>query len=330
MPIYIDIMPKLKMPPKNTKVCAIIYDGLCAFEYGICAEVFGLDRPEFENWYDYSAIAIEDRPMRSIGGLEISAPVNLKILESAGTILIPGWRGNSEPPPPDLIKALVRAHKRGARLLSICSGVFVLAATGLLNGRKATTHWRYCDALQTAYPDIDVQPDVLYVDEGQILTSAGSAAGLDLCLHLVRRDWGSKIANTVAKRLVLPAHREGGQVQYIERPVAEPSNSLSPVLDWARAHLDEPLDLERLADRAGMSIRTLSRRFKSVTGLSPGSWVQQERARLAADLLEQSDLSVEQIAFASGFNSANALRYQFRDWIGTSPQNYRSHFRAIT
>ena len=328
MPIYIDIMPILNSPPKNTKVCTLIYDGLCAFEYGICAEVFGLDRPEFDNWYTYTACAIEDGPIRSVGGLELSIPKNLRMLENAGTILIPGWRGSSEPPPPDLIKALVRAHKRGARLLSICSGVFVLAATGLLSGLKATTHWRYCDALQKTYPDINVQPDVLYVDEGQLLTSAGSAAGLDLCLHLVRRDWGPTIANTVAKRLVLPAHREGGQVQYIERPVADSPNKLSTVLDWARGHLDEPLDIDRLADRAGMSVRTLSRRFQSTTGLSPGAWVQTERINLAKELLEQSGQSIEHIAVLSGFNSANALRHQFRQRIGISPQQYRSHFRT--
>ncbi|NQW01530.1 MAG: transcriptional regulator FtrA [Rhodospirillales bacterium] len=320
-------MPYTQIQPLNSKVCVIIYDGLCTFEYGICAEVFGLERPEFEAWYSYSVCAIDDRPLRTTGGLEISAPRNLAALEDAGTILIPGWRSQAEKPPADFLDALVRAHGRGARLLSICSGVFVLAAAGLLAGRRATTHWRYCDALQTAYPEIDVQPDVLYVDEGQILTSAGSAAGLDLCLHLVRRDWGPGIANRVAKRLVIAAHREGGQAQFIDRPVPAQTNSLSFVLEWARAHLDEHIDIERLADRAGMSVRTLSRRFHSATGYSPGVWVQMERLRFARALLEQTGQSIEQVATTAGFSSANALRHQFRQHVGASPQQYRLQFR---
>jgi AraC family transcriptional regulator, transcriptional activator FtrA len=267
--------------------------------------------------------------MRSVGGLKLSAPRNLDALADAGTILIPGWRGNSEKPPADFLAALVRAHARGARLLSICSGVFVLAATGLLSGLRATTHWRYCQELRDAYPDIDVQSDVLYVDEGRILTSAGSAAGLDLCLHLVHRDWGPGIANSVAKRLVIPAHRDGGQAQFIERPVQKDGHTLSSVLDWARAHLDEPLDIDRLADRAGMSIRTLSRQFQMLTGYSPGAWVQAERVRFARSLLEQSSQPVEQIATASGFSSANALRHHFRRHTGTSPQQYRRQFGYV-
>lgn len=325
MPLFIDIMPISKNADPNLTVCTLVYDGLCSFEYGICAEVFGLERPEMERWYDYSVCALDRKPMRTLGGLALSAPSNLNRIRNAGTVLIPGWRGSSEPPQ-KLLDALVDAYNNGARLLSICSGVFVLAATGLLAGKQATTHWRYCEILQEKFPDINVQPDVLYVDEGQILTSAGSAAGLDLCLHLVRRDWGSKIANSVARRLVLPAHREGGQVQYIERPVEDGNSALASVMDWARGHLDEPLDIDRLADRAGMSIRTLSRRFQSITGLSPGAWVQAERVNYARDLLEQSSQSVEQIAMASGFNSANALRHHFRQRLGTSPNQYRKLF----
>ena len=327
LPYTIDIMPNSARPPKNTKVCAVIYDGLCSFEYGICVEIFGLPRPELESWYRFSVCAIDPGPIRSLGGLEIKAPTDLGALEQAGTIIVPGWRGGDEPPPPEFLQALIRAHERGARLLSICSGVFVLAATGLLDGRRATTHWRYCEALKKAYPRIDVVADVLYIDEGHILSSAGSAAGLDLCLHLVRRDWGAEIANRVAKRLVLPAHREGGQAQYIERPVQPTNNSLSEVLDWARARLQGELDVNRLAQQAGMSVRTLSRRFHQITGLSPGAWVQRERVNLARDLLEQTAQSVEQVATHSGFASANALRHHFRQRMGISPQLYRSQFQ---
>ncbi len=320
-------MPKSPHPPDNLTVTTVIYDGLCSFEYGICAEVFGLERLEFDNWYRFGVTAIDPGPIRALGGLELTAPRDLDALEMAGTILLPGWRGLHEPPPPDFLKALVRAHERGARLLSICSGVFILAAAGLLAGKRATTHWRYCDALSRAYPDIDVQPDVLYVDEGSVLTSAGSAAGLDLCLHLVRRDWGSQIANTVAKRLVIPAHREGGQAQFIDRPVQAADSPFSDLLDWARNHLNEPLDIPRLADQAGVSVRTLSRRFHTLTGLSPGNWVQRERVQYARNLLEQTDHSIEQVATATGFGSADALRHHFRLRVGTSPRQYRSLFQ---
>lgn len=319
-------MPSAKIQPLNTNVCILVYNGLCSFEYGICAEVFGLERPEFDHWYDYSVCAMDDGPIRSIGGLEISAPNNTGAIKNAGTIVIPGWRGSNEVPPDHILELLVQAHKRGARILSICSGVFVLAAAGLLSGRRATTHWRYCNTLKRAYPEINVVPDVLYVDDGELLTSAGSAAGLDLCLHLVRRDWGAVIANRVAKRLVIPTHREGGQAQFVDHLVVDEENSLSAVLDWARAHIDEPLDIDRLSDRAGMSARSLSRHFKRVTGSSPGAWVQKERIRFACDLLESSDQSIEQIATDTGFSSATAFRHQFRQGLGTNPKQYRSHF----
>lgn len=326
MPLLVEIMPNQKPRPLNTNVCALVYDGLCSFEFGICTEVFGLERTEFDHWYHFSVFAMDDGPLQSIGGLEFTAPRDPQTIEAADTLLIPGWRGSNEPPPDHVLELLVQAHSRGTRLLSICSGVFVLAAAGLLSGRRATTHWRYCEALAKAYPEIDVVPDVLYVDDGEILTSAGSAAGLDLCLHLVRRDWGAAIANRVAKRLVIPTHRDGGQAQFVDHLVTSEESSLSAVLDWARTHIDEPLDVDRLADRARMSSRTLSRHFKTMTGKSPGDWVQNERVRFACDLLESSDQSIEQIATASGFSSANAFRHQFRRILGTSPNQYRSHF----
>ncbi len=314
--------------PENKKVAAVVYDGLCSFEFGICAEVFGLARPEFDAWYEFIVCSAEPGPLHTGVGLRFEGANNLEALDDVGTILLPGWRSTNERPPPALLEALRRAHQRGARLLSICSGVFILAAAGLLDNRRATTHWRYCQVLADAFPAIKVAPDVLYIDEGNILTSAGSAAGLDLCLHLVRRDWGAEIANAVARRLVVPAHREGGQAQYIERPIQALDNPLSAVLDWARQSLDQNLNIKIMAGHANMSTRTFLRRFRSVTGFSPGAWLQSERLLLARELLENTDKSIEQIATLSGLGSAENLRHHFRSQLGVSPSRYRINFRA--
>ena len=220
-----------------------------------------------------------------------------------------------------------RAHDRGARLVSICSGVFILAAAGLLDGRSATTHWRYSAALARRHPAVRVVPDVLYVDEGRILTSAGSAAGLDLCLHIVRRDHGAAVANAVARRLVLPAHREGGQAQFIAAPLAaEGESRLGPLLDWMRAHCEEPQEVAALAARAGMSPRSFARRFKQATGLAPLDWLLRQRVRRAQDLLETSDLPIERIGERCGFGAPETLRHHFRRVLGTTPSAYRRAF----
>lgn len=204
----------------NPLVVVLAYDGLCTFEFGIAVEVFGLPRPEMgENWYQFAVAGLDSGAMRATGGIHVVADGGLELLTQAGTIIIPGWKGSDVPVPAHLVDALRQAHQQGARLLSICSGVFILAATGLLSGRRATTHWRYSDTLKMQYPDINIEPDVLYIDEGTMLTSAGSAAGIDLGLHLIRRDYGSKAANQVARRLVVAPHRDGGQAQYIEKAV---------------------------------------------------------------------------------------------------------------
>jgi AraC family transcriptional activator FtrA len=224
----------------------------------------------------------------------------------------------------------MRAHARGARLASLCSGVFVLAATGLLDGRRATTHWRYADNLRAGYPAITITPDVLYVDEGSLLTAAGSAAGIDLCLHIVRQDYGPDIANSVARRLVVPPHRDGGQAQFIERPVPRLHEGarLSAVIDWMRANLAGDLTIGRLAGQAGMSARTFQRRFEETTGASPGEWIVLERLSRARDLLErQEDMALEQVAEHSGFGSPEALRHHFRRRLKTSPSAYRARFK---
>src|SRR5689334_14899325 len=316
------------MPLRNLRqVAALAYDGLGTFELGIVIEVFGLPRPEMgPDWYRFEVCSLSSRPLRATGGLTIKANGNLSQLGKAGTIVIPGWNAKVEPPKP-LITALRRAHARGARLVSICSGVLVLAATGLLDGKRATTHWRYADLLRAQYPKIRVEPDVLYIDEGTILTSAGSAAGIDLCLHIVRRDFGAEIANQVARRLVVPPHREGGQAQYAVRPVPlDDSRGLAGVLQWAEAHLDRAIKVDDLAVKARMSSRNFARRFKQETGVTPHRWLVHQRTLAAQRLLEKSDRSIDQIAESVGLQTAATLREHFRRRLKTTPTAYRRAF----
>ncbi len=313
---------------RKRSVVAVAYDGLFVFEFGVTTELFGLARPELDvDWYDFEVVAVDPGPLRALGGITIDASRDLKRIESAETVVMPGWRDVEEPPPPALLDALRTAHSRGARLLSICSGVFVLAATGLLDGLAATTHWRYVDRLADDYPDIDVQPDVLYVDAGSILTSAGSAAGLDVGLHLIRRDHGPTVANQVARRLVIPPHRDGGQAQFITAPVPNESDqSLAPTMAWAVAHLHEPLAVADLAAYANMSTRTFARRFTNEAGLSPHRWLTRQRVLRAQELLETTDLSVDAIASRSGLGTAANLRHHFERETCTTPTRYRSQF----
>jgi AraC family transcriptional activator FtrA len=329
-PFIDQIMPNPKKPrrPPNSLVAALVYDGLCVFEFSCAAEVFGLPRPEFgADWYRFETCAVGRRRVRSQYGLIMESDGGADRLAQAGTIIVPGWRGADEPVPAAVIDALRLAHARGARLLSICSGAFVLAATGLLDGKRATTHWRYADALRSRYPHIQVDADVLYVDEGQLLTSAGSAAGLDLCLHLLRRDYGPARANQVARRLVIPPHREGGQAQFVESPVdQEEGGSLAPVLDALRARIDQPLRIADLAAQAAMSERTFLRRFQAATGMTPADWIVRARLDIARELLERTGLSIEQIATRTGLGTAMTMRHHFRRKMGVSPTEYRRQF----
>ncbi|WP_374012248.1 transcriptional regulator FtrA [Pseudoxanthomonas koreensis] len=315
---------------RNRRVAVLVYDGLCMFEFASAAEVFGLDRPEAgQDWYRFETASISGRPIRTQFGGRMQADAGLARLQSAGTIIIPGWSDAHAPVPCALADALRSAHRRGSRLLSICSGVFVLAATGLLDGKRATTHWRYADILRQRHPAIEVDPDVLYVDNGRILTSAGSAAGLDLCLHLVRRDYGSEKANLVARRLVIAPHRDGGQAQFVQRPVApRPRDALSPLLDHIRRHLDQPHPVRALAARVNMSERTFLRRFKEATGTSPGHWLTDARLQHACELLERTGLGMDEVARRSGFGTAMTLRHHFRNRLGTNPGGYRRRFAA--
>ncbi|WP_175765190.1 transcriptional regulator FtrA [Burkholderia ambifaria] len=311
---------------QNHLVVALAYDRLCTFEFGCVVELFALERPELGvDWYRFAVCASEPGPVRAAGGITVAAPYRLATLDRADTIVIPGWRDPDELPPEPLLKKLRAAHRRGARLCSICSGVFVLAAAGVLDGLTVTTHWRYAERLQARYPALRVNPDALYVDEGQIVTSAGSAAGLDMLLHLVRRDHGGAIANRVAQRLVLPPHRDGGQAQFVPRPVAPGGGDrLAKLIDWMRAHAAEPHTLASLAAQAAMSTRTLQRQFADATGMSPLTWLIRERVNIAKDMLETHPaLSLAQIAARSGFGSEESLRRHFRRVAATSPAAYR-------
>lgn len=313
-------------------VVALAFDHQCMFELGIAVEVFGLPRPEMgDGWYRFAIAASEPGPLRAGGGIEIRGDGGLELLQFADTIIIPGWRDAREDPSAALVGALQAAYQRGARLVSLCSGVFVLAKARLLRGRIATTHWRYADLLAERYPDIQVNARVLYTDEDDLLTSAGSAAGIDLCLHIVRRDFGPEAANVVARRLVMPPHREGGQAQYVERSVAPAREGarLAPLFDWMRERLNLPLQLGKLARRAGMSERTFLRRFKAATGMSPRQWLLEERLDQAKVLLETSNRSVGDIAEGCGLGSAENLRRHFRRRFGTSPGAYRVTFGMV-
>lgn len=315
---------------KNHLVVVLAYDRLCTFEFGCAVELFALDRPELGvEWYQFAVCAVEPGPIRATGGITIEARYDPALIARAGTIVIPGWRDPAEAPPAALLALLRGAHARGARLCSICSGVFVLAAAGLLDGRKATTHWRYTDALARRYPAIEVQPDHLYVDSGQVITSAGSAAGLDMLLHLVRRDHGARVGNLVAQRLVVAPHREGGQAQYLPRPMAhDEQGRLSRLMDWVRAHPAHAHSVASMAERAAMSQRTLQRQFRDATGMGAVEWLIRERVALAKDLLETGDLPLAQVAARAGFGSEESLRHHFRRLAATTPSAYRRRFSA--
>ena len=252
------------------------------------------------------------------------------MLGRADTIIIPGWQGADVAPSQALVRRLAAAHRRGARIATICSGVFLLAATGLLDGKAATTHWRYADLLQARYPEIDVRPNSLYIDEGQLLTSAGSAAGLDMMLHLVRRDHGPRVANQVAQRLVVAPHRLGDQAQFVARPVPlDEAARLARLMDWVRAHPADDLTLSSMAERAAMSVRTLQRQFQQSLGMSPVDWLIRERVEVARQLLETTTRPMAQVSSLAGFGSDESFRRHFRQATGASPQAYRRQFGMV-
>jgi AraC family transcriptional regulator, transcriptional activator FtrA len=313
---------------RRHRVVVVAYDRLATFEFGIVTEAFALPRPELNvPWYDFAVCSIDGKPLRATGGITLRVNGRLGTLRRADTIVIPGWRDADEPPPDALLAALRQAYRRGARVLSICSGVFVLAAAGLLDGRRATTHWRYAERLAARFPKIRVEPDVLYIDEGRVLTSAGSAAGLDLCLHVIRKDYGARIANQVARRLVVAPHRDGGQAQFIPSPVPhESARGLAALTEWAQANLHRRLTVELLARHARMSSRTFARRFHAELGTTPHRWIAHQRLLAAQHRLETTDDSIDRVAEAVGLQTAATLRQHFQQRLGTSPTAYRRRF----
>ncbi|GAA3307109.1 helix-turn-helix domain-containing protein [Nonomuraea dietziae] len=309
------------------RVLALVLPPQSSFELACAAEVFGVGRPGLPSRYAFGVCAERPGSVPTLAGYDMTVGEGLEALETADTVVIPGWQRPEEAASPEVIAALRRAHERGARLVAICSGAFLLAQTGLLDGRRATTHWRMAADLAARFPEVEVDLDVLYVDLGDLATSAGTAAGVDLCLHLVRADHGASYAAQVARHMVMPPHREGGQLQYAVPPASErPSESLAPVLDWAAERLHERLDLDALAVRAGVSARTLARRFAEQLGVSPGRWLLAQRVAAARALLEETDLPVETIATRVGLSSAANLRRRFHSALRTTPAAYRRSF----
>ena len=328
-------------------VAVVLVNGFLPFEFGTICEVFGVDRADDRlPPYDFAVVAGEPPPLRAHNDFTVQPPCGLERLAEADLIALPavederlGIRagqplvptGPDAPSlfPGDLLEALRQAVRRGAKVLSVCTGAFILGEAGLLDGRRCTTHWRSAAELARRYPQAKVDPDVLYVDDDQVITSAGTAAGIDACLYLVRKEQGSRIANGIARRMVVPPHRDGGQAQYVDQPVAPLCDgTLRDLLEWLRAHLDQPLTVRQLAARANMSERTFARRFVQETGITPQRWLIGQRILLAQQLLEESDETVDLVADRAGFGNATALRHHFRAWRGTTPNAYRRLFRG--
>lgn len=323
---------KLSGRRRRETVAVLIFGGAPIFESSIPLSVFGVDRQDAGvPRYRLLVCAGEEGPLATTGGLTLSAPYGLEALARAGTIVVPAWRSISQPPPVEAITALRKAHHEGARIIGLCTGAFVLAAAGLLDGRPATTHWMYAPTLAKRYPRVHVDPRELFVDDGDVLTSAGTAAGIDLCLHVVRSDHGAEAANALARRLVVPSRRGGGgQAQYIDQSLPEEigNDPLAEVVTWALENLNQQFDVEVLAARAYMSRRTFDRRFRTLTGSAPLQWLITQRVLQAQRLLETSELSVDDVARRCGFRSPVALRGHFRRQLGVSPAAYRTSYRA--
>jgi AraC family transcriptional regulator, transcriptional activator FtrA len=307
----------------------VVYDGVAMFEYAVAFEVFGADDAHGADPPLYRLVTCGSGQARFDSGVWVTPSHGLAHLGRVGTVIVPPCDVPGGPPEA-VLRALRRAHARGVRLVSLCTGAFVLAAAGLLDGRRATTHWAHCAELAERYPRVAVDPDVLFVDDGDVLTAAGSAASVDLCLHLVRRDHGAEAAARIARSLVVPPHRDGGQAQYIDTPLpkVEATDRFAETIAWAREHLDEPITVDALATRATMSRRTFARHFAATTGTTPYHWLLGQRLRLAQRLLEAGDLTVEAVARHSGFLNAGNLRRHFTRALHTTPTAYRNTFQT--
>lgn len=311
-------------------VAAVLHDEVRIFDYAVIAEVWGVDRtdsgvPAFE----LLTCAAGRRLVRGENGTQIRATHPLAAVETADLVVVPGNGVPPRPAAPALLRSLRRAHRRGTPIAALCAGAFVVAEAGLLDGRRAITHWLLADELRTRYPAVRVEEGGLFVVDGGVWTSAGTAAGIDLCLELVRRAHGADVATRIARRMVTPPHRSGGQAQYLIRPTAPTADAgLGDTLGWALRNLDQPLTVAELAGRAGMSPRHFARQFTESTGTTPLRWLHHQRILAAQELLERSALPVEQVARRCGFGSGAALRVQFARAVGTTPQDYRQAFRG--
>ncbi|WP_282785477.1 MULTISPECIES: helix-turn-helix domain-containing protein [unclassified Nocardia] len=316
-----------------SKVAVVLNERLAMFEFGVVCEVFGLDRRmDGLPYFDFRVCGLEPgKPLgSSTPGITVTPEYGLDELRNADLVAIPAFPfGVLEQTDPRVITAVREAAENGATVLTVCSGAFLAGEAGLLDDRKCTTHWKYVDDLAQRYPKATVDPDVLFVDEGDLITSAGTAAGIDACLHLVRRELGSAAANAIARRMVVPPQRDGGQRQFIERPVPEcTSDSLSDTLNWMNEHLELPHTVEALAARAAMSTRTFARRFAAETGTTPVKWLTGQRILLAKQLLEDTELDLESVAHRCGFGSGALLRHHFQRLVGIAPTEYRRRFGA--
>jgi transcriptional regulator GlxA family with amidase domain len=310
-----------------TNVAAVVCEGVAPFELGVLCEAWGVDRSDTGGpTFDFSVCAAEPGQVRTSMGFALDVPCGLDRVAEADLVAVPA-KPRDEPTPPAVLEALRAAYDRGARVLSVCTGAFALAEAGLLDGRECTTHWMYVDELQERFPKARVNCGVLYVDEDPVITSAGSAAGLDACLHLIRKELGAKVANSVARRMVVPPQREGGQAQFVDNVVAVPSgDTLKPLLLWMQEHLAEEMSVADLAGRAAMSPRTFARRFRAETGTTPHQWITAQRLLLAEQMLEESEAPIDLVASRSGFGNAATLRHHFAQVRGTTPQAYRRTF----
>jgi transcriptional regulator GlxA family with amidase domain len=321
-----------KNPAKRHTIAALVDDGLSPLEFSVACEVFGFDRSELGvPWYRFLVCGAHPGPIQAQVPFQLIAPHGLEGLRAADTVIVPPI-DRDEPFSDAVLDELRRAHRRGARMVSLCTGAFVLAEAGLLDGKPATTHWRHTADMRRRYPNVLVDRDVLYVDAGDVLTSAGSAASMDLCLYIVRQDFGADIANHVARRCVVPPHREGGQAQFVEEPftaVAE-GDLFADTLTWVQAHLDEPVTVDDLARRAAMSPRSFARRFRAATGTTPHRWLIGQRVLVAQRLLETTDLPIDEVAWRCGMGTATNLRMHFSAVVRASPAAYRRTFRAAS
>jgi AraC family transcriptional activator FtrA len=310
-----------------TKIAILAFDQIAMFELACAVEIFALPRPEYDNWYQTDVVCFERSPLKATGGIEISAKY-VDNLDSYQTLVIPSWNTQSKNIRLDMAEKINAFAEQGKRIISLCSGAFLLAQLGLLQNKKATTHWRYSNNFKQRFPKVHFIDDVLYTHDHNISCSAGSASALDLGIDIVRQDFGHVIANQVARRLVISPHRSGGQSQYIETPIIKNTGAFSKTIDWAIENINQPINVDKLAEQANMSRRSFDRHFKNSLGTSPKAWLNQQRVNLAKQLLETENLSIEQLASRVGYDNGITLRFNFNKYVGVAPSQYQLQFKV--